>query len=807
MLTYSMRLNRLVLTLIFVSTGFVFSQECNIKLRGKIIDLHEDSPLDNAFIQILETNQTAVSSAKGDFVFDNLCPGKLIVKISHISCEDLIKEIDLRKSVDIKFFMEHHIAFLEEVIIEESQVKKLSSTAKTYLLSERQRDRSSSQGLGVALENISGVNNIKTGNNIVKPVIHGMFGSRIGIIYNGIPLENQQWGQDHAPTIDHNAFENIRLIKGAGTLKYSGDSPGGVIVLESKSLPIRDTLYGKTIINGMTNGRGVNLISSWVRSLQSGNYFKIQGTLKKNGDYSSPDYILSNTGNEEKNITFSLGRNKILSQWKVGFSFFSNEIGILRSSHIGNVDDLLRAIESKSPLIINPFTYDVNAPKQKNKHHTAFFQYSKRYDFNSKLNFQYSWQRNNRQEFDIRRGDNKNKASVDLLLNTHIFNSNFEWGRAVMRHDSGIFLQIQDNFSNPDTQVKRLIPDYFKTKYGSYFTTTITPSNAINYDFGIRWESHHNSIQKYYDNRRWEAEQYESLYGSYVIKEVAGQKLVKRKLVFNNISVNAGMNFNLGDAKVLGLNFYLTQRAPDISEMFSDGLHHALATIEYGDPSLTQETTKKVVFNFEKNKGALQYSIGPYLSWAQNFIIIEPEGLLQTTRGAFPFWEFKAVDAMLKGIDFDLSFQINDYISFEHSSSWIEGINRNTKTPLINMPPVNIRNHFLFSLPRWKSFLMALTSNNFLRQNQFPDNNFYTDVVENGKIVNKLVDISTPPDAYHHIGMEMHWGPYSLKHNKIRFSIIFDNMLNTNYRTYLNRLRFYADEMGRNVMLQIKFNH
>jgi iron complex outermembrane receptor protein len=74
---------------------------------------------------------------------------------------------------------------------------------------------------------------------------------------------------------------------------------------------------------------------------------------------------------------------------------------------------------------------------------------------------------------------------------------------------------------------------------------------------------------------------------------VAGQKLVKRKLVFNNISVNAGMNFNLGDAKVLGLNFYLTQRDPDISEMFSDGLHHALATIEYGDPSLTQETTKK----------------------------------------------------------------------------------------------------------------------------------------------------------------------------------------------------------------------
>ena len=42
---------------------------------------------------------------------------------------------------------------------------------------------------------------------------------------------------------------------------------------------------------------------------------------------------------------------------------------------------------------------------------------------------------------------------------------------------------------------------------------------------------------------------------------------------------------------------------------------------------------------------------------------------------------------------------------------------------------------------------------------------------------------------------------------KISISLIFDNILDTNYRNYLNRLRFYADEMGRNVMLQIKINH
>ncbi|MFL2587982.1 MAG: hypothetical protein ACJ0QA_04285 [Flavobacteriaceae bacterium] len=85
------------------------------------------------------------------------------------------------------------------------------------------------------------------------------------------------------------------MIKGAGLLKYTGDTPGGVIVLESSTPKISDSLYGKTILNGMSNGRGLNIITSWIRSFQSGMYFKAQGTMKKNGDYNTPNYILSNT--------------------------------------------------------------------------------------------------------------------------------------------------------------------------------------------------------------------------------------------------------------------------------------------------------------------------------------------------------------------------------------------------------------------------------------------------------------------------------------------------------------------------------
>ena len=85
--------------------------------------------------------------------------------------------------------------------------------------------------------------------------------------------------------------------------------------------------------------------------------------------------------------------------------------------------------------------------------------------------------------------------------------------------------------------------------------------------------------------------------------------------------------------------------------------------------------------------------------------------------------------------------------------------------------------------------------------------NFKTSFVEYGIRVDKIVDISTPPNGYHLLGMEFHWGAYPFFSDKISISLIFDNLLDKSYRNYLNRLRFYADEMGRNVMLQIKINH
>lgn len=64
-------------------------------------------------------------------------------------------------------------------------------------------------------------------------------------------------------------------------------------------------------------------------------------------------------------------------------------------------------------------------------------------------------------------------------------------------------------------------------------------------------------------------------------------------------------------------------------------------------------------------------------------------------------------------------------------------------------------------------------------------------------------DYKLPPAGYVLLGLEtgttIHWGRLPLD-----ISVAGSNLLNTRYRDYLNRYRYFADEMGRNVTLRVR---
>ena len=189
-------------------------------------------------------------------------------------------------------------------------------------------------------------------------MINGLHSSRIVIINNGVRMEDQEWGAEHAPNVDVNSISKLTLIKGAGALQYSGDAIGGVIIAEASKVPFKDSIYGKTQLGVGSNGRGMFFNSELIKSYDTGWYTALQGSIKQFGDFETADYNLSNTGIYERNALLKFGLNTYDIGFEALYSFFKNEIGILKASHVGSAQDLLRAIESDRPLVINEFTYD-----------------------------------------------------------------------------------------------------------------------------------------------------------------------------------------------------------------------------------------------------------------------------------------------------------------------------------------------------------------------------------------------------------------------------------------------------------------
>ncbi|MGB5943570.1 MAG: TonB-dependent receptor [Leeuwenhoekiella sp.] len=785
------------------------SQNCNYTLTGRVIDFHDGSALTGATVEIVGQQKYALTDFEGQFNLKRLCAGTIEVQITHPECDRRTFKVRLDGNLERDFKMEHHIEALEDVQVVGERFKNLTETATEETLSGTELDDYSSGSLGQALMQVTGVSSLSTGTTIVKPIIQGLHSSRISIINNGVRMADQEWGVEHAPSLDVNSAARVTVIKGPGALRYSGDAVGGIIITESKNAPIKDTLFGKTILKGSSNGRGGSATSSLTKAFDNGWYAQGQGTYTYTGDLESPDYVLSNTGVRGQDFSLAFGLNKFTYGFDAYFSSYSSELGILRASHIGSVPDLIRAINSGEPNFIRSFDYEINAPRQEVDHQLARISVFKRFERAGKWNLDYSFQRNNRLEFDIRRGDDRNKASLNLELTTHILATNFNYdaGRR-FSGDIGLEGTYQVNFPDPATGVRRLIPDYERYTAAAYATANYVMTENFQLESGVRYDHITMDAEKFYQNSRWAERGYEADYGQDVVQRLDNQLLVNPVFQFDNISASIGARYVL-DENVSGLiNISSVVRAPNPAELFSDGLHHSAAAIELGDLRLRPERGLKFSKEFNAILNNFQFTMNPYFNYIRDFIILEPGGLELTTRGAFPVNEYRQVDARLYGIDINLAYTINTNFNIESKFAYVNGKDLDRDRPLIDMPPANWNTGLRYSVESWNKLNLTLSNQTVFEQTRFPDNDFEVEYVNTeGEAVSETVLISQPPPAYSLLhfkaSAEFKW----IKKTNTTVSLFVDNLLNTAYRDYLNRQRYYADDLGRNFSLQLKINY
>lgn len=761
----------LLLNFFILSNTLTAQIDCNNNLSIRVIDRDNGDELESTIVSINEIKQINATNEHGNTTFNKLCIGRYHILIQHLGCSDTIISIDLKKDFKLIIKLPHSNYELSQIEVTDKQ-PDIIKTQTVYDLKEKELDQTRGKSLGEALKLVNGVTTLNTGSSISKPMIHGMQGYRILILNNGIRQEGQQWGNEHAPEIDPFIAQKISVIKGANAVRYGSDAMAGVIVVEPNDLPDTASITGEVNLVGLSNGKtGVTsgILQGYFDKLK-GFSWRVQGTLKKGGNINSPNYYLKNTGVQESNFSYAINYHR--KNWGIEtyYSQFNTKIGIFSSAHVGNLTDLQAAFNSSKPQdSLANFSYDIGRPYQDITHELVKSKFHLHITNKWKAYIQYAYQYNIRKEYDKHVPRNNalaelNKPELDYRITSQTIDAIIEHLniKSFRGQFGGSYLNQQNVYLG-----RFFIPNYINNSWGLFATERFVKQH-IEVEAGIRYDQ--KNLKSFY----------------YI-----GNNLVKPELNFNNLSWNLGCILK----PKKNLNFFINMgsawRAPSPNELYSNGLHQGAGAIERGDANLKTEQVYNITGTGVYQLKKMDIELTIYHNQFTNFIYMEPANEPELTiRGAFPVFNYKQTNARISGFDVKITNRFFNHFQLMSKAMILRAWNYSANDYLIYMPSdrysIDLKAHTKISKKVTEIYIQG-GYQYITKQWRVPVN----------------VDFANPPKGYGLLNAEI--GTYvKFGNQQLNLALTATNLMNTIYRDYLDRFRYFTDAQGRNIGIRIK---
>ncbi len=772
------------------------AQDCHLALRGHVTELETNEPLAYASVFVKEIGKATVTDENGWFAIPNLCEKTAYtIEVRHIECAHFTQIVQLTENTQMDFHLTHD-AVLNEVVITEKALPPTPAQAESIV---NQIDLEAGKGVNLAetLKKLPGVSSLNTGATIAKPVIQGLHSNRIAIVNNGVALEGQQWGSEHAPEIDPFTAGKISVVKGAAGLRYGVGAMGGAVILEPEPLRAAEGVGGWLSLGGFSNGWGGVAAGAADWHLPGKTLaIRLQGTAKRSGNLRAPDYFLGNTGASELNFSTMAGWRSGRWEHELSASRFSQKIGILRASHISDTASLRKAIRSKVPIQNDDrFTWDILRPNQNIQHNLLKYKAVFRFSEKWKLTGQYSWQYNKRREFDRHppKSDPQDlekkpqqsfriwSNALDIALE-HLPIHHWQGG-------TGIQAVQQLNYVGKGGS----LPDYLLLG-GSIWGMERWRRYPVPWEFeaGLRYDFRH----------------------AQVTTTGNGNQNLDKNLVYHNVSGSLGAIYHFGKNLSATLHTGLAWRPPHVNELFARGVHHGAATYERGDSALLPEKSWNSNLTLQYRKGKSAATLTFYRNQIRDFIYIQSlDSIIVTVRGPFPFYQYsQAQNAVIQGIDADFELPVFRKITFESRVSILRGWQITTSENNLDWLPLMPVDRVQYGL-RWtansknsgdknsqSSFVRLLASSSF-RQTRIPAEGLLKETPHTFTTLNfeagHTLFLKTRARTLSH-------GTSRTGKIPIEIGLTVQNLGNVRYREYLNYFRYFTDETGLNVGLRAK---
>lgn len=756
--------------ILYLNTS-AFAQNCQLTIRVQIIDAVDGHKISNA--QVLLNNQSAKVEGQNRYVFKKVCKGNSSLSVYHRSYREEKITLEFNQDTTITIPLDPIVRQLDEVTVMANTND--TDSRSTTTLNKQQRSESQGKNLADVLNDIAGVTVLKTGANNGKPVINGLYGSRLVLLNQGVRHESQQWGTDHAPEIDPFSAEEISVIKSADAVRYGPDALGGIVKLSAVPItPDRRALSSSSIILN-SNGRGFIANTKLEGTVDKLSY-RAGITTNSHGNRKSALYYLGNTGSKEINgnifAGYKLGKNTI----SIYFSHFGNTLGVFQGAHIGSKEDILARIANGRPFEEYSFTNKIEAPKQRVTHQLGKVAYKHYLSENSHIEAQYSIQRNHRREFDLRRVAESDVPMADIVLNTQQIE--IVYSRPLIT--TGLSGSMQINNNVPGTGSTPIIPNFENHGFGSFFSLKI-PVKSYLIETGIR-----------YDYKFFDAAGYRYNYEEINPDGSIPQYLMTDRKEFHNISGIAGISHRLNSVFTWKSNVGLAWRAPSANELYSDGIHHGTGTYEVGSKDLESEKGLKWVNSLLVHKGAVNGNIDVFAQVIDNYIYSQPvpDSTRQTIRGTFPLFQHQQDRALFYGVDLALSMEMSQNLHYGFDLSIVKAKNITKDEFLPNIPATRLQHSLAYHINKKGIPSYIKIKHHFqAKQTRYEVNS----------------DFAPPPPSYHLFDAVLASSISLERQRKAEVQIGVENIFNTAYKDYMDRFRYYAHALGRNISVKINF--
>ena len=624
------------------------------------------------------------------------------------------------------------------------------------------------QYISKSISKLPGVSILSTGPGVSKPSIRGLSYDRVVVYSQGVRLENQQWGDEHGIGVSTSGINSIEVIKGPSYVLYGSDAMGGVLYIEperySSDFSVDYMGLYNSNYNGITNNLGLKGSSGKFSYIARAN-------MVDNQSFSTPDGEVENTWFKENDVQAGLKyeTEKFSSDLRLTMNF--SELGLphMEEGHDDHDDHDEEGHDDHDEEGHDDHE-DHEDHYQELSHTTLTWVNTFDLGNDHQLNVTLGRQLNDRKEFggheeeeghddhdeeghddhddhDDHEGHEEGEAELDMQLSTNTLDVSL-----VMPQSDNLNLTIGTNFlsqENKNFGHEELIPDAEKKDFGLYALGQITMENGAAL-LGVR-----------YDNRSISSDM-----GSADFSNFNGSVGIKRDFE------NSTLRFNIGSG----------YRAPNLIELFADGVHHGTFRYERGNLNLVAEKSFQTDISFDINNDDSSVSFDLFYNDISDYIYISPSS---DREDGFAVYDYMQQDSELYGGEISFAKKTGfDWLSYNTSLEYIFAESADGE-----------------ALP----FISPLTFNQVFNIDISSNYSFEIDFLAKAK-QGRVSMFEEETDGYSVLNLSGNWMT-SFLDNDLNIFWSISNVFDKEYYDHLSRFKTAGiEEMGRNISVGLKYN-